>query len=371
MENQNSVAFVGKIDQINEIPNCDNIEQLIVNGWSCISKKDIYQAGNLVGIATVDAIIPEKMVEKLGVKNYLRKGTRVRTIKLKGVYSECLLFDVDSNYKEGQDLMGDFGIIKYEEPVKQIQLASGKKIKYHQNPNFHVYYKFPNMKNVKGMFNELDVVQVTRKIHGTNARYGFVKKDKLSIWDRIKKLYSKDVWIGYEYIIGSHHVEKGSDSQGFYDFDVWRTIGEKYMIQKSLETFVKEYLSPELVGSGIVLYGEIYGPGIQKNYDYCLKELEVVFFDVTLNGKYQHVDIVEDICDKLGYNTVEELFNGVYHEDVVQQLVIRNIEGTKVPEEGIVVKVTNGDRSKVAKIINPEYLIYSERHEVTDFHWTA
>ena len=34
------------------------------------------------------------------------------------------------------------------------------------NPNFLVYYKFPNMKNVTGMFTEEDDVQITRKIHG-------------------------------------------------------------------------------------------------------------------------------------------------------------------------------------------------------------
>ena len=368
MENSNSVAFVGKIQEIKQIPNCDNIEQVIVNGWSCISKKDFYRVGTLVGIATVDALIPEKMVERLGVKNYLRKGTRVRTIKLKGVYSECLLFDIDNNYKEGQDLMGDFNITKYEEPIKQITLASGRKIKYHQNPNFHTYYKFPNMKNVEGMFNELDVVHVSRKIHGTNARYGFVKKTKLSIWDKIKKLFSKDPWIDYETIYGSHHVEKGSTSQGFYSEDVWRDVATKYKIQEKLETFVKEYLSPELVGTGIVLYGEIYGLGIQKNYDYGLKELNIVFFDIEMNSAYQHVDIVEDILDKLELPIIEELFNGVYHDGLLSYFLHQFVGNTKVPHEGIVIKVTNGDRRKIAKVINPEYLIYSEKHDVTDFH---
>ena len=71
--------------------------------------------------------------------------------------------------------MSLMGIFKYEPPVKQIQLASGRKIRYQDNPNFLVYYKFPNMKNVTGMFTEEDDVQITRKIHGTNARYGIVK----------------------------------------------------------------------------------------------------------------------------------------------------------------------------------------------------
>ena len=44
------------------------------------------------------------------------------------------------------------------------------------------------------------------------------------------------------------------------------------------------------------------------------------------------------------------------------------IEGTKVPHEGIVVKSVTGDRRKVSKVINPDYLIYGEKNNVGDSH---
>ena len=44
------------------------------------------------------------------------------------------------------------------------------------------------------------------------------------------------------------------------------------------------------------------------------------------------------------------------------------IEGTKVPHEGVVVKHISGDRKKIGKIINPDYLIFSEKHNVGDSH---
>jgi hypothetical protein len=44
------------------------------------------------------------------------------------------------------------------------------------------------------------------------------------------------------------------------------------------------------------------------------------------------------------------------------------IEGTKVPHEGVVIKSVDGDRQKVAKVINPDYLIYGEKHNVGDSH---
>ena len=313
----------------------------------------------------------------MNVTNYLRKGGRVRTVKLKGVYSECLIIPLlyipkgnINTYTEGKDMMEVMGIFKYEPPVKQIQLASGRKIKYHQNPNFLVYYKFPNAKNVSGMFTEEDSVQITRKLHGTNARYGIVKKKKLSLWDKIKKFVRlADEWIEYEYVYGSHNVEKGSDSQGFYDTDVWRTVADKYDIKDKLWTYVKLHGS-DVIGDGVILYGEIYGPGIQKNYEYGLKEIQFAGFDFYENGKYESIFRAKHvITNVMDLPHVPELYFGRLSQEIQDQYTFNNfIEGTKVPHEGIVIKEASGDRHKIYKCINPDYLIYSEKHDVGDSH---
>jgi RNA ligase (TIGR02306 family) len=311
----------------------------------------------------------------MGVTNYLRKGQRVRTVKLRGVYSECLIIPTKyipgygDQYYDGMDMMEKMGITKYEPPVKTITLSSGgRKFKYHQNPNFHVYHKFPNMKNVPDMFNEGDEICITRKLHGTNARYGIVKKTNLSILDKIRKWFGNQ-WIEYEYVYGSHNVEKGSDSQGFYDTDVWKTISEKYDIRKKLWNHIKDTYSPEDIGSGLIIYGEIYGHGIQKNYDYQLTDTRFAGFDVEVGGKY--VDNLNQTVhfDCLELDQVETLYSGTWSKEEQDKYVFNNyIQGTKVPHEGVVVKSLDGNRQKVAKIINPDYLIFSEKHNVGDSH---
>jgi RNA ligase (TIGR02306 family) len=374
MENNNSVCYVAKIDEIKVIPGADNIEQGIIGGWNCIIKKGDYKVDDLVVVATTDAVIPQDLSDNMNVTNYLRKGGRVRTVKLRGVYSECLIIpfiyaNISSKKKveEGTDCMDILGIYKYEPPAVQVQLSSGHKFKYHQNPNFGIYYKFPNFKNVKGMFDGLDKVEVTRKIHGTNARYGIVKKHKLSIWDKVKRFFGNK-WVEYEYVYGSHNVEKGSDSQGFYDIDVWKTIAEKYNIRNKLWYFFKYTKDHYNIKDGIVIYGEIYGPGIQRNYDYGLKEIEYAGFDVTINGKYQPTTISLVIHEMLGLNYVPVLEFNIWSEDLLTKYTFDKIEGTKVPHEGVVIKSTDGNRHKVAKIINPDYLIYGEKHDVGDSH---
>jgi RNA ligase (TIGR02306 family) len=374
MENNNSVCFVATINEIKAIPNADNIEQVIVGGWNAITKKGEFKEGDLTVIATTDAVIPETLSEKMGVTSYLRKGGRVRTVKLRGVYSECLIIPLKyipfmENYYDGKDMMNVMDVYKYEPPVKQIQLASGRKIKWRDNQNFHIYYKFPNLKNVAGMFTEEDLVEITRKVHGTNARYGIVRKSKLSFWDKVKKFFRlANKWVDYEYIYGSHNCEKGSDSQGFYSTDVWRTIAEKYSIKEKLWSYVKN--KNVEIGEGIILYGEIYGAGIQKNYDYGLTDIEFAGFDVKLKGEYVSTyDAWVLIENHLKLPYVEVLHYGDWTQEIQDKFTFNNfIEGTKVPHEGIVIKYFTGERQKVAKVINPDYLIYGEKNDVGDSH---
>lgn len=376
MENNNSVCYVARINEIKPIEGADNIEQVVVGGWNCIALKGQYAVGSLVAVATTDAVIPQNLSDAMNVTNYLRKGQRVKTVKLRGVYSECLLIPLmhvlkgDINtFTEGKDLMDLMGIYKYEPPVREVTLAKGKKIRYQDNPNFHIYYKFPNLKNVPGMYTEEDMVEITRKIHGTNARYGIVKKSKLSIWDRIKKFFTNDPWIAYEYVYGSHNVEKGSDSQGYYGTDVWKDMADRLDIKNKLWKYVKDS-GINWIGEGFILYGEIYGPGIQANYDYNLSQHKFSGFDVKVNGQYAGTyQAWLIISDHLELSYVPVLYFGPWSQKVQDSCTFNNfIEGTKIPHEGIVIKPSSGDRHKVAKVINPDYLIYGEKNNVGDSH---
>jgi RNA ligase (TIGR02306 family) len=374
MENQNSVCFIAKISEIREIPDAQNIEQALIGGWECIVKKDSLKVGELVVCATTDAVIPVELSNEMGVTNYLRKGNRVRTVKLKGVYSECLIIPLErlpntKKYEVGDDVMDILGIHKYEPPVRTLELGGGRKIKWTDNPNFSIYYKFPNLKNKPGMFTTDDIVEITRKIHGTSARYGIIKKNKLSILDRIKKLFGNK-WAEYEFIVGSHNVEKGSDSQGFYDTNVWYDIEKKYDIKNKLWNYVKDKTIRPEIGNGITIYGEIYGAGIQKGYDYGLKDIRFAGFDIIEKDRYLNPInsklLIKNILD-LPY--VDVLHFGSWSQEIQDEFVFDNfIYGTKTPEEGIVIKHVTGERSKVAKVINPSYLIYGEKNNIGDSH---
>jgi hypothetical protein len=63
------------------------------------------------------------------------------------------------------------------------------------------------------------------------------------------------------------------------------------------------------------------------------------------------------------------LYTGPWDKEIQDMFVFGNFIGkTKVPHEGIVVKCLSGERHKVAKVINPDYLIYGEKNNVGDSH---
>ena len=71
----------------------------------------------------------------------------------------------------------------------------------------------------------------------------------------------------------------------------------------------------------------------------------------------------------MGLEYVPVLYYGNWSQEIQDKFVFNNfIDKTKVPHEGIVIKITDGDRHKVAKVINPDYLIYGEKHNVGDSH---
>ena len=187
--------------------------------------------------------------------------------------------------------------------------------------------------------------------------FGNINKSSYLIKNNMKNLLKK--------------LFKRKKKNHFYSTDVWSEIADKYLIKNRLWHYVKMQ-SPKDIGSGVVLYGEIYGGGIQKGYDYGLEEIQFVVFDIMENGKYMDTQNTLTVTTNLlGLRHVEILYTGLWNKEIQDKYVFNNfIEGIKkpVPHEGIVVKHTNGERSKISKIINPDYLIFSEKHNVEDSH---
>jgi len=309
-----------------------------------------------------------EFIEENGYKKYMHCGLNTTYESFKE-YHKHLNISVNKYTDCGRKKV--WCVDNNSQGLTLITLKDIEQIKQKDNLNFNKYHKFPNHKNTPNMFSEEDEVVVTRKVHGTNARFGIVKKNKLSLWDKVKRLFGYEV--EYEFILGSHNVIKTySKDGGFYNDNVWAECAIKYGIEEKLwDLFYKiRETEPDLLGTGIILYGEIYGEGIQgQHYTYGLKGRQLGLFDIELNKQYLNREEFNEFVFELDLPLVETLYRGPYNLEIINKLIEKNyIPGTKTPHEGVVVSHVSGDRTKISKMINPEYLMFGEKNEVPDSH---
>jgi RNA ligase (TIGR02306 family) len=190
-----------RIANIEPHPNADRLEIATVKGWNVIIQKGQYQIGDMVVFIPPDSILPQSLIEEYQL-DYLKNNGRVGTVKLRGFISQGLVLPSPNN-REGVDVAKVLGITKYEVPeptfYKSRKVVSKKKT----NPLFDKYTDIENIKNFDTVFAEGEMVVVTEKLHGTNARFGNLPITissgqpllyKISAW--LKKLFGQK----YEFV---------------------------------------------------------------------------------------------------------------------------------------------------------------------------
>lgn len=376
------ITKVEKILKVEVHPNADRLSLATVRGWNCVIPKDVYKEGDLCVYIPIDSILPESLEEKIfsGSKVKLSKH-RVKTIKLRGAISQGLIANLNTideylkndgkkiKLKEGADITEALGIVKHEPPAPKFQNSnSGRRASQKQvNPLFSKYTNLQNIKNYPNLFKDEDMIIATEKIHGTNFRAGWVPFNANTNWKKIKKFFGfAPEW---EFVYGSHNVQlqhKSKTVKAYYEGNVYYQMVKKYKLE-------------EIIGKGCVFYGEIYGDGIQKNYNYGLinGEKDLVIFDMKMHSEHQsegvwaNYDIVKAFCKAYGLKMVPELFCGHFKDLNVEELFegVSKISDEQKVREGFVVgslveENTYAGRKKL-KVINPEYLLQKGN---TDFH---
>jgi RNA ligase (TIGR02306 family) len=354
----------------------DFLEFAWVYGFQVIVKKDSYKVGDQVIYVPIDSLLPKWLEDHLfpeGSKIKLHNH-RVRQIKIRGYASQGMLIspsDVASKIDPvwlvpEQDLKNTLEITKYEPSQPGFAQTQGKgknRNKKHEHPLFHKYNGLDNIKWFPTLFKEGDEVVIECKLHGTNARASKLPFIANTFIKKLKKFFGLAPKV--EKCYGSNNVDisAATNFKGYYGDDIY---GKCF---NSLDVFNKLVV-------GEIVYGEIIGPGIQKNYDYSLKEHHFVVFDVkTLqpDGKFKWMnpEEVKAFCDQRGFEFVPILYKGPYNKELAYSLT----KGPSVYDpktkvrEGIVIKAANNydvdGNKKALKWVSETYL---DDKNNTDFH---
>jgi len=366
-----------KILAIDPHPNADRLELATVYGFQVIIKKDSYKVGDLMIYVPIDSLLPQNLEDSLfpaDSKVTLTKH-RVRQIRLRKIASQGMLIapeeiktvygflpsDLERDYK------AELQIKKYNPPAPKFQSAmvGGRKIRALENSEFHKYGGLNNIKWFPTLFKDDELVVIQEKIHGTNSRAGKLPFVANTLWKKIKKALK--MVPAFEFCYGSNNVQlqERSGYTGFYGEDIYGKVFKSIDVESKLK-------------DGETIFGEIYGFGIQKGYDYGLKEGDqrFILFDVkvlSMDGsqKWLSPDEVREFAKERGFDMVPEVYRGPFSMALAKELTKGDsiLEPSQKVREGVVVKALHNysderGNNKALKVISEVYLDKDQ----TDFH---
>lgn len=356
------IVEVCKIDNIEKHPNADRLSIVTVKGWNCIVGLDQYKKGDLVVFVPPDSVIPETLIEKYKL-TYLKNGGRVGTTKLRGYISQGLILDVptDKTYKIGDNVANILGITKWQPPEPKFQQFNQPKFPTKKKLNlfFDKYTDIENIKNYNNIFQNEDMVVITEKIHGSNWRAANLPIciDHSNLIKRlisIIKYYFKNK---YEFVYGSHNVQiTNHNNKTFYNKNIYEEIVKKYNMKNKI---------PE----NYIVYGEVYGKGVQ-DLTYGLNDIDLVVVDVKYNNQYLSYPEFKKFCDERELKTAPVLYIGKWNDNLLE--LYTNGKSILCPsqiKEGCVVKSFYEENHprlgrKILKSISTDYLL---RKNATEF----
>lgn len=168
------LATIELIKSIYPHPNADLLEIAEVKNFKCIVKKLMFAPGEKIVFIQPDTVLPDAPWAAF----YKAKSSRVKAVKLRGVWSEGIIeklsgIGIDGN--TGEDISEKLGVTKYEPPLPQDLQAKG--LLPFGMPKTDEE-RWENLENIP--FGE--IVDVTRKVDGTSITLYCAKNPETGGW---------------------------------------------------------------------------------------------------------------------------------------------------------------------------------------------
>ncbi len=152
--------------------NADALEIARIGGYRSVVRKGTLTTGDLVAYIPEQSIVPQPLLEELGLVGRLAgKGRdRVKAIRLRGVLSQGICLPARAGWVEGQDVQEELGIVKHEPPIPTTMTGSV----YAAGLDRTLRYDIENIKRFPDVLVEGEEVVFTEKIHGTWVQVGLL-----------------------------------------------------------------------------------------------------------------------------------------------------------------------------------------------------
>ena len=350
MSETKTLVTIQQISRIRKHINADRLCIATVQGYEVILNPESFGESmqtfeQLVGrkgiMFYIDSVIPTKY-ENLDVFAFLTNslmGKRVKTIKIRGEYSQGLFLplnslNIDESEPIGTDLTSRLGVVKFYSKEDTENTSSDS-----SSQSFPIWFPKTNQPRLQEQTNLLSNCEgrtfvVTIKVDGQSATFYHNAETK------------ETGMCSRNYRLGCNDVPE--------QFNI---VNRKYSILEKLSS------SP----INIAVQGELYGRGINGNR-LGLNNFDFIVFDIyewdELGGRYWPYDKVVQFCKKNDFQVVPNILTTTTVFDLNRWLNLAESQTYDqlspkkgLPAEGIVVKTCDGQTPYVSfKVISRLYL---------------
>lgn len=356
---ERKLASVQKIVNLEPIQGRDRIVLATVEGWHVIVSKEDFKVGDLCVYIEIDSVLPDRPEFEQARK----RGSRIRTMKMAGVYSEGIVYPLTilpnmiddhtisyNQYHEGDDVTKILGITKYNEYAGEEPIGVSKLSKKNYNWLKRIWFKiFGYPKRKKDGFTTL--VSKTDEIRIQNIPEVLQNKEPVVVTEKVDgcsltATIEKTIF-GYKFNLYSRNLHLDKDNSHY-----WKAA-EKYKLEDCMKAML-DYNK----GKWLAVQGEVAGPAIQKN-PYNFKDIEFFVFNIiTPRGRFDSIKMA-NWCEHYGLNSVPIVNTNYILPDTVEGMLEYATDKSKlnpqVLREGVVIRSKDGKHS--FKAVSPEYLV--------------
>ena len=420
---KNYACSVVEIKNLFPIEGADNVLRTVVNGNNVVVPKTTEVGSRMLYFVSGTKLSAEYCrvnnlydkeennldTTKRGFVSF--KSRRIKCLRLRGVISDGMLMPLSSllpfleqsliNYLKVGDEFTDIELNgrvyniceKYIVPIRNSGENNKKgkqsvKISRLVDSQFYLHGDTSNLRKNMDKINPNDIIGIHYKKHGTSFVVGNVQVKRFLSWFEklVKRFGVKVEETMYDIVYSSRKIIKNgylnpTSGEGFYREDIWGVVAKEI-----------EHLIPK----NWTLYGEILGytesgSAIQGKYDYGCKvgEHKVYIYKISVVNTDGNVIFltdrqIEEYCEKVGllykdtfiyYGTIRNYMDMYFIEgDNWREEVLKTLEKnynekdcymctTKVPEEGIIVRVEKLEQYEAYKLKSKRFLLMESEEQ--------
>jgi RNA ligase (TIGR02306 family) len=267
------------IDKVWSHSNADKLELASVAGMTfqfCVGKGQ-YKVGDIVVYFPIDSVLPDTLVEKFNIRNFLSgsKKDRLKTVKLRGEISQGFVYPMAALFPDvpksiGDDVTQELCVIKYEPP--EVPCKAGRLLPL---PTGVSVYDIEGCERYFSVVEQLmdEPVFISEKVEGSNSAILLNRGEPI------------------RYLQRRFEVQPDPSTEEIHD---WIRVPQDSGLTMIAEQILNDYSAHQ-----VLIRSEMTGPSIQGNI-YKLPKVSTFTFDIQVNGRY--LDAEEFIFVTSKYN---------------------------------------------------------------------